>query len=253
MALWQAVAAHAGPLEDCDQAQDLDRRIHGCTERIRQFPKDAAAFFNRGSAFLRRGDLDLAIADNTTVLRIDPGYAAAYYYRGIAYERRERYDQAVADFGKTVELNPRHAEAFDASARVHLKTAQRKLALRDAQRAVSLDPLNPTFLSTRAQVYEALGRTKDAIADYQQVLSSDPSVKAAIDALKRHGASSSTLTASADAAPKDRGVLKLHAFQAQPHYSKEEIDCERAVHSDPAGNFKTYPCWARAAFSTRRR
>jgi len=39
MLLWQAVAAYAGPLEDCEQAQDIDRRIHGCTDRIHQFPE----------------------------------------------------------------------------------------------------------------------------------------------------------------------------------------------------------------------
>jgi tetratricopeptide (TPR) repeat protein len=253
MMLWQTVAAYAGPLEDCDQAQDIARRIQGCTDRIRLFPRDAAAFFNRGSAHLSKGDIDLAIADNTRVLQIDPGYATAYYHRGIAYERRERYDLAIADFSKTVEINPRQDEAFDARARIYLKTDQPTLALRDADRAVSIDRFNAKFLSTRARVYEALGRVQNAIADYQRVLSHDPSVKPAIDGLKRLGVSPSALNASVDAAAKDKRGLKSHELAAHPRYSQEEIECERAVHSDPAGYYKHYPCWARAAFSTRRR
>ena len=39
LTLWLAAAAHAGPLEDCAQAQDIDRRILGCSDRIRQFPR----------------------------------------------------------------------------------------------------------------------------------------------------------------------------------------------------------------------
>jgi tetratricopeptide (TPR) repeat protein len=253
MMLWQAVAAHAGPLEDCDQVDDLDRRIRGCTDRIRQFPSDATAFFNRGFAYLSKGDLNLAIADHTNVVQIDPGFAAAYYHRGIAYEISGRYDPAIADFGKTVEVNPRHGEAFDARARIYLKTDQRTLALRDAERAVSIDRFNAKFLNTRAQVYEALGQTKAAIADYQRVLSQDPSIKSAIDGLKRLGASSSKLSASAQSFAKDQGGVNSYRPGAQPRNSQEEIECERARHADPAGYYGRYPCWARAAFSNRRR
>lgn len=247
MLLWQAVAAHAGPLEDCAQAQDVDRRIHGCTDRIRQFPSDATAFFNRGSAYLSKGDLDRAIADNTMVIYIDPAYATAYYHRGIAYERREQHDQAIADFSKAVEINPRHGGALDARARVYLKTDQRMLALRDAERAVSLEPFDEAFLDTRAHVYEALGRTREAIADYRRALSSNPSRKSAIDGLSRLGVSSSALNAPADAARQAKRSAKPHHYAVQPRYSQQEIECERARHADAAGHYAGYPCWARAA------
>jgi Tfp pilus assembly protein PilF len=69
-----------------------------------------------GAAYLSKGDLSRAIADNTTVIQIDPAYATAYYHRGIAYESREQYDQAIADFSKAVEINAGHGGAFDARA-----------------------------------------------------------------------------------------------------------------------------------------
>jgi tetratricopeptide (TPR) repeat protein len=226
MLLWQGVASHAGPLEDCGQAQDIERRIHGCTNRIHQFPRDATAFFNRGSAYLSKGDLDRAIADNTSVIQIDPAYATAYYHRGIAYERRKQYEQAVADFSKAVEINPRHGAAYAARARIYLKTDQRMLALRDAERAVSIDPFDKGFLDTRARVYEALGPTREATADYKRVLSSTPP--------------------SAYAARKAKRSAKKHHNAAQPRDSKQEIECDAARHADPAGDYAGYPCWARA-------
>jgi tetratricopeptide (TPR) repeat protein len=244
--LWQAVAAHAGPLEDCEQALDIDRRIHGCTDAIRQFPRDATAFFNRGSAYLSKGDLDGAIADYTRVIQIDPAYSPAYYHRGITYQRREQYDQAIADFSKAMEINPRHGGAFDARARVYLKSDQRMLALRDAERAVSLDPLDEKFLDTRARVYEALGRTQEASAGYRQVLPGNPSIKSATDGLRRRSVPSSAVNAPADAARKAKGSATKHDHAAQLRHSRQEIECEPARHADPAGEYAGYPCWARA-------
>jgi tetratricopeptide (TPR) repeat protein len=257
MLLWLAVAAHAGPLQDCEQAQDIDQRIRGCTDRIRQFPRDATAFFNRATAHLSRGDIDHAIADYTSVIQIDPAYSPAYYHRGIAYEGRKLYDQAIADFSTAVEINPRHGQAFDARARVYLETDQRTLALRDAEHAVSLDPFDQEFLDTRAHAYEALGRTQEAVADYRRVLSGNPSLqKSAIDGLGRLGVSTpaSPPRAPADGARKAAGSgTKLHNYTAQPRFSGEELDCERAKAADPAGQYAGYPCWARAALGSRAR
>jgi len=253
MLLLQAMAAHAGSLEDCEQAQDIDCRIRGCTDRIHQYPRDATAFFNRGFAHLSKGDLDPAIADYTKVIQIDPAYSPAYYHRGIANESRAQYDQAIADFSKAVEINPRHGGAFAARARIYLKTNQRTLALRDAEIAVSLDPFDEELLDTRAHIYEALGRTQRAVADYRRVLSSNPSTKSAIDALRRLGVSPSTQNAPADAPRKARRSAKPHYYAAQPGYSQEEIECERARHADPAGRYAGYACWARAALGSRGR
>ena len=107
MLLWQAVDARADPLEDCEQAQDVDRRIHGCTYRIHQFPRDATAFFNRGSAHMSKGELDRAIADYTGVIQIDPAYSPAYYRRGIAYElARAAVDHARSHGARALEAYP---------------------------------------------------------------------------------------------------------------------------------------------------
>jgi tetratricopeptide (TPR) repeat protein len=245
MLVWLPVAAYAGPLEDCEQAQDIDRRVHGCTARISQFPRDATAFFNRGSAYLGKHDLDHAIADYARVIQIDPAYSPAYYYRGIAYERRELYDPAIADLSRAVEINPRHGSALNARARIYLRTDQGMLALGDAERAVSLDPFDEEFRDTRAHVYEALGRIREATADYRRMLSGNPSLKSAIDGLRRLGVSPPTTPAVA-ASEAERSARPQHD-PAPPRYSREQLECERAQYADPSGQYASYPCWARAA------
>ena len=250
LTLWLGAAAHAGPLEDCAQVQDVDRRILGCSDRIRQFPGDATALFNRGSAFLGKGDFDRAIADNTKVIAIDPAYATAYYHRGMAYERKEQHDLAVTDLSKAVEINPKLGRAFDARARIYLKTGQGTLALRDAERAVAIDSLDEMFRDTRARVYEALGRPQEAIADFRRVLSANPSAKSAIDGLGRLSAASKV---PADTIRKTERSPTLHHDAAQPRHSQNDAECERAQHADRTGIYAGYPCWARAALGPRSR
>lgn len=252
--LCQAVAAYAGPLEDCEQAQDIEARIQGCNDRIGQFARDATAFFNRGSAYLSKGDLDRAIPDYTRVIEVDPAYSPAYYHRGIAYARRGQFDQAIADFTKALEINPGHSGALDARARAYLIAHQRMLALRDAEIAVSLAPSDGVFLDTRAHVYEALGRTQEAIADYRRVLSTSPSMQSAIDGLRRLGAPHSAPNASAGVDRGTKGNAKSHYYLPQARSSKEEeIECEGARYGDPTGSYAGYPCWAREALSRRGR
>lgn len=251
--LWQTVAAHAGPIEDCfEQVQNIDVRIDGCTDRIRQFPRDATAFFNRGAAYLSKGEYDLAIADYTAVIQIDPAYSPAYYYRGIANESRELDDQAIADFSKAVELNPRNGRAFAARARVYLKTGRYAPALRDAERAVSLDPYDEASREARAHAYEALGHIREAVADYRRLLSGNPSMKSALDGLRRLGASPSAPKPAADDPGKAKVITKPSNYTAQPRYSREETECELAEYQDPVRQYWGYPCWARDALGRSR-
>jgi tetratricopeptide (TPR) repeat protein len=261
MSFWLAVAAHAGPPEDCAQAQDIDQRIQACTDQIRQFPADANALFNRGSAYLSKGDLERAIADSTRVIQIDPAYATAYYQRGVAYQSGEQYDQAIGDFSRALEINPRLGGVLEARARAYLRIGQVTRALRDAQRALSLDPLDDSFLGTRANIYEALGSTKEAIADYRWLLSRNPSSKSAIEGLRRLGASPPP--AAAPAARKAKPVARQHQYgarlnhhpqetAARARYTQQEVECERASYADPAGVLAHYPCWARAALGSSR-
>ena len=68
----------AGPTDDCNQENDIDRRIRGCTELI-MASKDpfvlAPAYGNRGFAHQKKGDHDGAISDFTKAIDIDPKYA----------------------------------------------------------------------------------------------------------------------------------------------------------------------------------
>src|SRR3712207_487067 len=71
-------------------AQDPRRSISACTKFLRSFGNAkpvtrAVAFFNRGKAYQRKGDLDHALSDLNESIRLDPRRAFRYQDRGDIY------------------------------------------------------------------------------------------------------------------------------------------------------------------------
>jgi tetratricopeptide (TPR) repeat protein len=91
---------------------DDDGAIADFTESIRLNPS-FAAYFGRGGAYTERRDCEKAIADLTVAIQLNPKCAEAYYARGTAYARRGQIgdlDRAHADFTIADRLGLRDAE-----------------------------------------------------------------------------------------------------------------------------------------------
>ena len=92
---------------DCNQDDDVDVRIRGCTQVIEQSQANIAiAYHNRGVAHWRNFDDELAIADYTEAIAIDPNYSEAYSSRGLVYGLSGDKEQAIADFLMVLEIDP---------------------------------------------------------------------------------------------------------------------------------------------------
>ena len=66
-------------------------------ERLGDKELDSAYdLFNRGNAYVEKGEHDRAIIDYTFAIQLDPGYADAYDARGVAYTEKGSYDRAIA-------------------------------------------------------------------------------------------------------------------------------------------------------------
>ena len=59
----------------------------------------------RGMAHYKKGEYDLAIADNNEALRISPNYPLGYNGRGLAYYRKGDMDKTIADMEKVLEYS----------------------------------------------------------------------------------------------------------------------------------------------------
>ncbi len=154
-------ASLGGSIQDCNEAQNPQRQIAGCSAYIDSgladgenlvtayvnraiartttqnykaaFADFAAALkvdptnwltlYNRGSVYLDLGKDDLAIQDFASAIQADPNTGVAYYNRGLAYERSGDVQKAVDDYRRAVDL-----DATDVNAKAGLErlTAQQQ-------------------------------------------------------------------------------------------------------------------------------
>ena len=81
------------------QRQLLRKAIRGFTADLQQRSSDVSVTYNnRGVAYARLGEYELAIADYTAALEISPTSADFVKNRGLAYEQWGDLDKALADF-----------------------------------------------------------------------------------------------------------------------------------------------------------
>ncbi len=125
---------------DCEQSEDYDRRIRGCTEFLRRNPQHSRAYNYRGNAFAKKEDAGRAIADYTMAIQNDPKYATAYLNRAIAFARTGEYAKAIADYGKAIEFDPSRAAAYRGRATALLRSNRKNEAMADFRKALSIDP-----------------------------------------------------------------------------------------------------------------
>ena len=134
-----ATAALADARQDCEKLRG-DAAIQACDQAIGEFPRDAEAHKNRGNAYLAKGDLDRAIADETKAIEIDPKHAASYNNRGNAYVAAGDLDRAIADYAKAIEIDPNDADAYNNRGVAQRAKGDLDRAIADFTKAIEVDP-----------------------------------------------------------------------------------------------------------------
>jgi lipoprotein NlpI len=147
LAVGPVLAASQTDLADCQQMDDLDRSIAGCTKIVgdrSMVPHDRAiAYFDRGVAYYAKDDLDHAIADWSEAITLDPNYVHAYNNRAKAYRAKGDYEHAIADYNEAIKLDPHHAVAYKGRGIADLLSGQIAKAEADFQQASNLDSTDP--------------------------------------------------------------------------------------------------------------
>ena len=139
-----------------------NQTIHELDEIIRLNPEDAVAYINRGDAYHRKGEYDLAIMDYTEAIRLHAEDTKVYTKRGFIYVKRGQYDLAIADYSEAVRIDPKCVEAYRTRGDVYLVKREYDLAFADYDQA-------------KGGTKDDVGRRKidldwGAIADYTEVI-----------------------------------------------------------------------------------
>ncbi|MEQ1651880.1 MAG: hypothetical protein ABL897_05275, partial [Hyphomicrobium sp.] len=130
------------------------------------------------------GDLDGALTALTGSVQTLAS-SAAYNDRGTAHLIKGDLVSATADYDEAIKLDAKNGEALNNRAWAHYKSGAHAKALEDANKAVTLINDKAYAWDTRGHIHEALGARKAAEGDFLKALSLDPELASSQSALKR--------------------------------------------------------------------
>jgi tetratricopeptide (TPR) repeat protein len=163
-----AFGASKKDISDCQQADDLDRTIAGCSRVLNDRGESqgyrAIAYNNRGFVWHDKGDLDRAIADYNEAIRLDPKQANAYRNRGNAWREKGDLDRAIADLNEAIRLDPKYANAYVNRGNVWHDKGDLDRAIADYNEATGLNPKELSY-RFRGYFYFYMGDFAAAAAD----------------------------------------------------------------------------------------
>jgi tetratricopeptide (TPR) repeat protein len=155
-----------------------DRAIADYSRAIEIDPKYIRAYFARGGAYEKKGQLDRAISDYTRVLEIDPKAIQIYPQRGVAYERKHDFDRAIADHSSWIRFNPDVAKGYVVRGNAYAGKGDRDAAIADYTRALGMErrTREDDFFAhyARGLAYRGSGKLELAIADFSKCMENDP-------------------------------------------------------------------------------
>ncbi|MGD0904757.1 MAG: tetratricopeptide repeat protein [Terracidiphilus sp.] len=124
------------------RGDDPDLSIGGCSALIQSGQEAgidlAKAFYDRGSAYMHKGDNDRAIQDYDQALRLNPSDAKAFSNRGLSYAHKGDYDRAIQDYDQALRLNPSDVVAFVGRGNAYKHKGDNDRAIQDYSEAVRL-------------------------------------------------------------------------------------------------------------------
>ena len=154
-------------------------RIIACTQIIGRAKHETkrdqiAAFLNRGSAYLEKGDFDRAIADYRSVLRLDARSVAAYSGRAQAYRGKGDFDSALAELDRAVRLDPKSPQLLIDRGDVYATKGDHDRAIAYYNGAIERAPNSASAYDKRGLAYSGKQDFGKAVADFTRAIELDP-------------------------------------------------------------------------------
>jgi len=158
----------------------------------------AKTYYERGNAYLEKGEYDRAITAYSKAIELKPDYADAWYNRGICYNNKvfslcvrehtellQLFNLAILNFDEVLVQNPDHADAWYMRGRtfaVDLEWVAQDLwdfvnndeALRSYNEALRIAPDSINVLLSRGRSFVKEKEYDRAIDDFKAVLRIDP-------------------------------------------------------------------------------
>ncbi len=161
----------------------LDQAAASFQQVIAAKPNNADAFYNLGTLYLRKNDLETAQRNLETTVRLQPDYPEAWNNLGMIAAQQGRADDAIQDFQKSLSLRPRYAIAMLNLGNVYRRQRDFAQAQDYLSRALKLRPDDPEINYSLGMLYAQQNQLQQA-ADYlQKAISLRPNYPEALNNL----------------------------------------------------------------------
>jgi tetratricopeptide (TPR) repeat protein len=134
----------------------------------------AQSHFSLGNVYLKKGELDLALAYFDTALALNPAWSRGHLNRGMVFFRKGDYDEAKKEFLAELELNPYEEQAYNNLSAIYLEQEQYDRAEQTAKRAIGLKSYSPNPYMNLALAYSKTGKSDEAKEVLMQGISNIP-------------------------------------------------------------------------------
>ena len=133
--------------------------------------RDATTCASCGTPFeLRQAEGQIAIDDYDEAIRINPKDAVAYFNRGTTYHSLNKKKRAIEDYDQAIRLNPEYADAYHNRGTTYRDLGQFKRAIEDYDQAIHLNPGDAVAYSNRGNAYKLQDKKAEAIADFEKFI-----------------------------------------------------------------------------------
>lgn len=128
----------------CDaKASNYDAAIANLGKAIGLNGEYAAAFFERGNAYVCQETFQEAANDFDRVTQLDPGNTQAWNNRGMAYHKLKNYDEVIKSFAPVLQQDPKNGYAHYYTGLSYYYKRQQAYAMEQFQIFLQLMPDAP--------------------------------------------------------------------------------------------------------------
>lgn len=128
-------------------------------------PNKARGYFNRGSAYHRRGLIEPAMSDYTKAIALDPRYVMPYSNRAALSGALGHFQEALDDSNRALAIEPDYVDAIKNRAAAYFMLGNREKSLEDIRRIEELGGVinNPSLQELEASVVEKSQNTPNSL------------------------------------------------------------------------------------------
>lgn len=144
------------------RAGQITEGIEDISTYLLMHPDSSLAYTKRGVRYLWRGDLQHAEQDMLKAIELNPDNAEAHDDLGVILAQRGETDSAIRHFSLTIRIDPSYQKAHHNLAMALYLEGKKPQALRAINSALVLSPDAQNSLLLKAEILEAMGERKAA-------------------------------------------------------------------------------------------